>query len=187
MPSSKPSDPLITIPMPPSLAFSLLEGRGDAKKLGILVISDEVYAHLTFGITHLCQWEFLDLWFLLSLLGPYRKDGRCPDGDLIVHGIKNFVNVSSDPATFIQPKTLMNEMQVKMNLSLLEDILDDMDYCCKVGKRGMGGSVVGWRNGLRSITFALEPSSLEEGILSEACKETIKACDLNLSLNGVVV
>ncbi|KAJ8626148.1 hypothetical protein MRB53_019455 [Persea americana] len=100
---------------------------------------------------------------------------------------EEIVNLCGLNVKYVQPKTLMNEMQVKMNLSLLEDILDDMDYCCKVGKRGMGGSVVGWRNGLRSITFALEPSSLEEGILSEACKETIKACDLNLSLNGVVV
>lgn len=25
-------------------------------------------------------------------------------------------------------------MQVKMNLSLLEDILDDVDFCCKLAK-----------------------------------------------------
>ncbi|RWR89590.1 putative aminotransferase TAT2 isoform X1 [Cinnamomum micranthum f. kanehirae] len=99
-----------------------------------------------------------------------KKLGILVISDEIVDGINHCVNVSSDPATFIQ---------VKMNLSLLEDILDDMDFCCKLAKEEsvviLPGSVVGWRNWLR-ITFALEPSSLEEGLgrLKSFCQKHAK-------------
>eukprot|EP00268_Persea_americana_P043406 TRINITY_DN43629_c0_g1_i5.p1 TRINITY_DN43629_c0_g1~~TRINITY_DN43629_c0_g1_i5.p1 ORF type:complete len:348 (+),score=56.80 TRINITY_DN43629_c0_g1_i5:199-1242(+) len=128
----------------------------------------------------------------------------------IVDCIKNCLNVSTDPATFIQgavPQIIGNTREdffnktieilkqtadicyerlkeidcitcpskpegsmfvmVKMNLSLLEDILDDVDFCCKLAKEEsvviLPGSAVGWTNWLR-ITFAIDPSSLEKGL-----------------------
>uniref|UniRef100_A0A5B7AZY5 Putative tyrosine aminotransferase-like n=1 Tax=Davidia involucrata TaxID=16924 RepID=A0A5B7AZY5_DAVIN len=128
----------------------------------------------------------------------------------IVDSIKGFLNISSDPATFIQgavPQILEKTeddfflkivnilreaaeicydrikeipcitcpskpegsmfVMVKLNLSLLEDIDDDLDFCVKLAKEEsvivLPGVAVGLKNWLR-ITFAIEPSSLEEGL-----------------------
>lgn len=58
-------------------------------------------------------------------------------------------------------------MMVKLNLSLLRDISDDIDFCFKLAKEEsviiLPGLAVGLKNWLR-ITFAAEPSSLEEGL-----------------------
>lgn len=53
------------------------------RSLGFLLFQMKFMPISHLGRTHLCQWEFLDLWFLLSPLGPYQKDGWCPDGDLV--------------------------------------------------------------------------------------------------------
>ncbi|GLU06377.1 hypothetical protein SLE2022_234170 [Rubroshorea leprosula] len=58
-------------------------------------------------------------------------------------------------------------VMVKLNLSLLEDISDDTDFCLKLAREEsvvvLPGVAVGMKNWLR-ITFAIEHSSLEEGI-----------------------
>ncbi|KAK4782285.1 hypothetical protein SAY86_016387 [Trapa natans] len=58
-------------------------------------------------------------------------------------------------------------MMVKINLSLLEDIRDDIDFCFKLAREEsviiLPGLAVGLKDWLR-ITFAVEPSSLEEAM-----------------------
>ncbi|KAH7512588.1 hypothetical protein FEM48_Zijuj12G0106700 [Ziziphus jujuba var. spinosa] len=58
-------------------------------------------------------------------------------------------------------------VMVKLNLSLLEDISDDIDFCFKLAKEEsviiLPGTAVGLKNWLR-ITFAVDPSSLEEAL-----------------------
>ncbi|MBA0698870.1 hypothetical protein Goari_000553 [Gossypium aridum] len=77
----------------------------------------------------------------------------------IVESITGFLNISTDPATFIQ---------VKLNVSLLEDISDDLDFCMKLAKEESviivpAGMAFGMKNWLR-ITFACEISALEDGL-----------------------
>ncbi|KAF7141852.1 hypothetical protein RHSIM_Rhsim06G0138800 [Rhododendron simsii] len=240
-----------------------------AKKLGILVIADEVYDHLTFGsnpfvpmgvfgsivpvvtVGSISKRWIVPGWRLgwlvtndpngilekhgvlslsLSVVSPgkpchvyliaiwkcelytviYKKLMSSFSGSQIVDCIKGFLNISSDPATFIQAavpqileKTgdvffskivnLLREaadvcydtikeipcitcpnkpegsmfVMVKLNLSLLEDIKDDIDFCVKLAKEEsvvvLPGVAVGLKNWLR-IAFAIEPSSLEDGL-----------------------
>ncbi|CAI0440940.1 unnamed protein product [Linum tenue] len=66
-------------------------------------------------------------------------------------------------------------VMMKLNLSLLEDISDDIDFCFKLAKEEsviiLPGTAVGLRNWLR-ITFAVDPELLEEGLarLKSFCK-----------------
>jgi len=57
-------------------------------------------------------------------------------------------------------------LMVKLNLSLLEDINDDMEFCLKLAKEEsvivLPGAALGMKNWLR-ITYAIEPSTVEEG------------------------
>ncbi|XP_034702768.1 tyrosine aminotransferase-like [Vitis riparia] len=65
-----------------------------------------------------------------------------------------------------KPEGAMSVM-VNLNVSLLEDIEDDMDFCVKLSKEEsviiLPGFTVGMKNWLR-ITFATEPPSLEDGL-----------------------
>lgn len=58
-------------------------------------------------------------------------------------------------------------VMVKLDVSLLEDISDDVDFCFKLAKEEsvilLPGLTVGLKNWVR-ITFAAEPSSLEEAL-----------------------
>ncbi|KAJ4808254.1 Tyrosine transaminase family protein [Rhynchospora pubera] len=58
-------------------------------------------------------------------------------------------------------------VMVKLNLSYLVDISDDVDFCIKLAKEDSviicPGSVLEMKNWLR-ITFAIEPASLEVGL-----------------------
>ncbi|XP_059450604.1 tyrosine aminotransferase-like [Corylus avellana] len=58
-------------------------------------------------------------------------------------------------------------VMAKLNLSLLEDINDDMEFCLKLAKEEsvivLPGLAVGMKNWLR-ITFAIDPSDLEDGL-----------------------
>ncbi|KAG5551969.1 hypothetical protein RHGRI_010154 [Rhododendron griersonianum] len=156
-----------------------------ARKLGILLIADEVYGHLAFGSN------------------PFVPVG-------IVEALKSYLNITADPTTFVQgavtqilnnttedfflkitntlrksanicydrlkeipcitcPHKAEGSMStmVKLNLSLLEDISDDMDFCVKLAKEEsvvvLPGFVVGLKNWLR-VTFSVEPSLLEDGL-----------------------
>ncbi|MCI20490.1 tyrosine aminotransferase, partial [Trifolium medium] len=55
--------------------------------------------------------------------------------------------------------------QVELNLSLLEDISDDIDFCFKLAKEEsviiLPGTAVGLKDWIR-ITFAADPSALRE-------------------------
>ncbi|KAL6330388.1 hypothetical protein AAG906_040317 [Vitis piasezkii] len=197
-----------------------------ARMLGILVISDEVYAHLAFGGNpYVSMGAFGSITPVITLgsiskrwIVPGWRLGwlvtNDPNGILhksgVVESIVSSLNISSDPATFIQgavpqiiEKTtddfyskiisILREtadtcfdgiedipcmtcpqkpegsmfVMVKLNLSLLEDIEDDIDFCMKLSKEEsvvvLPGSAVGMKNWLR-ITFAIEPPSLEDGL-----------------------
>ncbi|KAL5204621.1 hypothetical protein ABZP36_009492 [Zizania latifolia] len=197
-----------------------------AKKLGIFLIADEVYAHLTFG-----QNKFVPMGVFGSVapvltLGSISKRWVVPGWRLgwivtsdpngvfrrtkVVESIKSYLDISCDPATFIQgaiPQLIENTKEeffektvdvlrqtadicweklkgiscitcpskpegsmfvmVKLDLSCLQGIKDDMDFCCKLANEELvvilPGCAVGYKNWLR-ITFALEPSSLEDGL-----------------------
>lgn len=198
-----------------------------ARKLGILVISDEVYGHLTFGSNPFVPMGVFASIAPIITLGSISKRWivpgwrfgwlvtNDPDGILtkqgIVDSIKGFLNITSDPATFMQgavphiientPSDFFQQIvstlketagicykrsqeipcitcpskpegsmfaMVKLNLPLLEGIKDDLDFCCKLAKEEsviiLPGFAVGLKNWLR-ITFAIEPSSLDDGFL----------------------
>ncbi|KAJ6371722.1 hypothetical protein OIU77_002107 [Salix suchowensis] len=219
-----------------------------AKKLGIMVIADEVYGHLTFGNTPFVPMGVFGSIVPVLTLGSISKRWIVPGwrigwlvtsdphgilqesgvGSLslfpflrVVESIKGCLNISSDPVTFIQgaiPQIIDNTTEdffikinnilreaadicykkiqdipcitlphkpegsmfvmVKLNLSSLEGIDDDMDFCHKLakeesvmllpGKASLGTksliwTAVGMKNFLR-ITFAIEPSVLEIGL-----------------------
>ncbi|KAK1567826.1 hypothetical protein Q3G72_017199 [Acer saccharum] len=77
-----------------------------------------------------------------------------------------------------KPEGSMSVM-VKLNLSLLQDISDDMDFCLKLAEEEsvivLPGFAVGLKNWLR-ITFAVEPASLGEGLnrIIDFCKRHAK-------------
>ncbi|XP_028058388.1 tyrosine aminotransferase-like [Camellia sinensis] len=197
-----------------------------ARKLGILVISDEVYDHLTFGINPFVPMGVFGSIAPVITVGSISKRWIVPGWRLgwlvtndpngilekygIVDCIKGFLNITSDPATFVQgalpqilEKTrgdffskivnLLREaadvcynrlreipcitcpskpegsmfVMAKLNLSILEDIKDDVDFCIKLATEEsvvvLPGVAVGMKNWVR-VTFAVEPSSLEDGL-----------------------
>ncbi|KAK1301745.1 S-alkyl-thiohydroximate lyase SUR1 [Acorus calamus] len=153
-----------------------------AKKLGILVIADEVYGQLAFGETPFIPMGAFGSIVPIITVGSISKRWVVPGWRLgwivmsdpngilkqtkIIEGIKGILNITSDPATFIQ---------VELNFSLLKGIEDDVDFCCKLAREEsvviLPGSAVGLKNWLR-ITFAVDPSSLEDGLgrLKSFCK-----------------
>ncbi|TYI94532.1 hypothetical protein E1A91_D02G210500v1 [Gossypium mustelinum] len=197
-----------------------------ARKLGILVISDEAYDNLAFGSTRYVPMRVLGSTVPVLTLGSISKRWIVPGWRLgwivtsdpnsilkksgVIDSIAEFLNVSSDPATFIQaaiPQILENtkedffskiistlrkcadicynrieeipsltcpkkpegsmSVMVKLNLSMLDDINDDMDFCLKLAEEEsvvvLPGMAMGLKNWLR-ITFAIEPSLLQEGL-----------------------
>ncbi|KAK3040497.1 hypothetical protein RJ639_028782 [Escallonia herrerae] len=197
-----------------------------ARKLGILVIADEVYDHLVFGNNPFVPMGVFGSIAPVITVGSISKRWIVPGWRLgwlvtndphgilekygIVDCIKGFLNISSDPATFIQgaiPQILSKTKEdffskivhilkeaadicydgikdipcitcpskpegsmfvmVKLNVSLLEDITDDVDFCVKLAKEEsvivLPGVAVGLKNWLR-VTFAIEPSSLADGL-----------------------
>ncbi|XP_021295337.1 tyrosine aminotransferase-like [Herrania umbratica] len=197
-----------------------------ARKLGILVIADEVYDNLAFGSTQYVPMRMFASTVPVLTLGSISKKWIVPGWRLgwlvtsdpngilhkygIIESITGFLNISSDPATFIQgaiPQLIENTKEdffskiicilreaadisyniikeipcitcpkkpegsmfvmVKPNLSMLEDVNDDMEFCLKLAKEEsviiLPGVAVGLKNWLR-ITFAIESSYLEEGL-----------------------
>ncbi|KAH7576974.1 hypothetical protein ACOSP7_002324 [Xanthoceras sorbifolium] len=197
-----------------------------ARKLGIMVIADEVYQHLTFGSNPFVPMGVFGSIVPVVTLGSISKRWMVPGWRLgwlvtsdpnnilqksgIVDSIKDFLTISSDPATFTQgaipqilekteedffSKTngLLREaadicydgikeipclacpykpegamfVMVKLNLSLLEGIKNDMEFCLQLAKEEsviiLPGVAVGLKDWLR-ITFAVELSGLEDGL-----------------------
>ncbi|KAL6842868.1 hypothetical protein ACP4OV_027181 [Aristida adscensionis] len=204
----------------------LAEVAETARKLGIFVIADEVYAHLTFGKRKFVPMGVFGSIVPVLTLGSISKRWVVPGWRLgwivtndpngvfqrikVVDSIKSYLDISTDPATFVQgaiPQLLENTkvdffdktieilrqtadicweklkgitgitcpskpdgcmfVMVKLDLSYLKDIKDDMDFCYRLAKEELvvilPGCAVGYKNWLR-ITFAMGPSSLEDGL-----------------------
>ncbi|MBA0573964.1 hypothetical protein Golob_001208, partial [Gossypium lobatum] len=81
--------------------------------------------------------------------------------------------------TFPQKPQGSMAAMIKLNISSLEDISDDIDFCFRLAKEEsvifLPGTVVGLKNWLR-ITFAADPQSLKEalGRLKSFCKRHTK-------------
>ncbi|KAH7860631.1 hypothetical protein Vadar_015879 [Vaccinium darrowii] len=145
-----------------------------ARKLGILVIADEVYGHRAFGNAQFVPMGVFASTVPVITIGSISKRWTVPGWQLgwivtndpngilhkngIVDSLKGSLGVTSGPATFIQ---------VKLDLSLLEGINDDMEFCIKLAKEEsviiLPGVAVGLKNWIR-ITIAIEPSSREDGL-----------------------
>ncbi|PIN15730.1 Tyrosine aminotransferase [Handroanthus impetiginosus] len=197
-----------------------------AKRLGIVVIADEVYGHLAFGANPFVPMGVFGSLAPVITLGSLSKRWLVPgwrlgwlvtndlNGSLkspkFVERLKKYCDICGGPATFIQAavpaiveetqeaffrKTINTLKQtsdicyqkikeircvscprkpegsmafmVKLNISMLKDISDDIDFCFKLAKEEsviiLPGLAVGLENWLR-ITFAVEPSSLEEAL-----------------------
>ncbi|KAI3818779.1 hypothetical protein L1987_12596 [Smallanthus sonchifolius] len=197
-----------------------------AKKLGILVISDEVYDHLAFGKNPFVPMGTFGSITPVVTLGSISKRWIVPGWRLgwlaindpnnilkehgIIDCITRHLSISCDPSTIIQgaipdilgktkedfflkiiniikeaanicyegladvpgvicpskPEGSMFVM-VKLDLSVFEDIKDDVDFCLMLAKEEsviiLPGITVGLKNWLR-ITFAIEHLALEDGI-----------------------
>ncbi|XP_020238044.1 probable aminotransferase TAT2 [Cajanus cajan] len=197
-----------------------------AKRVGTIVISDEVYGHLAFGGKPFAPMGVFGSVVPVLTLGSLSKRWIVPGWRLgwfvtndpsgtfrnpkVVERIKKYFDLLGGPATFIQAavpriiaqteeiffkKTIDNlrhaadicckeieeipcifcpykpegsmALMVKLNLSLLEGISDDIDFCFKLAKEEsviiLPGTAVGLKNWLR-IIFAVDPSDLEEGM-----------------------
>ncbi|GJN40472.1 hypothetical protein PR202_gb29687 [Eleusine coracana subsp. coracana] len=154
-----------------------------ARKLGIFVITDEVYAHLTFGEKKFVPMGVFGSVAPVLTLGAISKRWVVPGWRLgwivindpngvfqrtkVMDSIKSYLDISSDPPTFVQVGKFFGMIQVKLDLSCLQNIKDDMDFCCRLAKEELvvllPGCAVGYKNWLR-ITFAIAPSSLEDGL-----------------------
>ncbi|KAG9447814.1 hypothetical protein H6P81_013942 [Aristolochia fimbriata] len=217
----------------------LSEVAETAKKLGILVIADEVYGHLAFGTNPFVPMGTFGSVVPVVTLGSISKRWLVPGWRMgwlvtsdpkgilkktkIVDSIMSLLNITSDPATFIQgalPQILENTnedffsktietlkitadicynkikeinciscphkpegsmfVMVKLNVSLLDGIEDEMDFCLKLAKEEsviiLPGSSIGSKGWLR-VTFAVEPSSLEDGLerLKSFCQKYQKS------------
>ncbi|KAH9792324.1 Aminotran 1 2 domain-containing protein [Citrus sinensis] len=113
-----------------------------------MVIADEVYGHLVFGNTHFVPMGVFGSIVPVLTLGSISKRWIVPGWRLgwlvtsdpngilqdlgIVDSIKSFLNISSDPATFIQgavPQIL--EKTEEEFFSKITDILREAaDICC---------------------------------------------------------
>ncbi|XP_047087285.1 nicotianamine aminotransferase 1-like [Lolium rigidum] len=197
-----------------------------ASKLGILVISDEVYGHLVYGSTAFVPMGVFGETVPVITLGAISKRWAVPGWRLgwiatcdpkgilretkVVDSLRSFINLISDPATFLQgaiPHIMKNTnddffsnivrllketaeicydgideikcitcpykpegsffMMVKLDVSQLPDISDDVDFCSKLVKEEsvvvLPGKALGMENWLR-ITFATEPPTLKQGL-----------------------
>ncbi|KAK9052564.1 hypothetical protein SSX86_029193 [Deinandra increscens subsp. villosa] len=197
-----------------------------ARRLGILVIADEAYAHLTFGSNPFVPMGLFGNIAPVLTLGSLSKRWMVPgwrigwiarsdpDGIFekqgIVDCIRRSLITNTEPATFIQaalPQILEKTtddffvkavnvlrkdadmcyerlkkipcftclqkpqgslfLMVKLDMSQLQDINDDMDFCSKLAKEEsvilLPGFVLRMKNWVR-VTFGIEPAALEDGL-----------------------
>ncbi|KAL9322437.1 hypothetical protein ACSQ67_010490 [Phaseolus vulgaris] len=197
-----------------------------ASKLGIFVISDEVYAHVVFGSKQFVPMgEFSSIVPVITI-GSFSKRWIIPGWRIgwiaicdpqgsfqksgIVSKIIDYIEITDNPPTIVQaaiPKILENTtndfhsnnldilretanifyagckeipcltcplkpegamvVMVEINLSQLEGIVDDIQFCSKLAKEEsvvvFPGIMVGLKNWLR-FSLAVDPSDLKEGL-----------------------
>lgn len=89
-------------------------------------------------------------------------DALRQDADIIFEKLKEIPQITCPN----KPEGSMFAM-AKLNVCMLDGIKDDIDFCLKLAKEEkvilLPGSTLGAKNWVR-ITFALEPSVLEEGL-----------------------
>ncbi|KAI3812270.1 hypothetical protein L1987_16977 [Smallanthus sonchifolius] len=197
-----------------------------ARRLGILVIADEAYGHLTFGSNLFVPMGLFGNIAPVLTLGSLSKRWMVPgwrigwiarsdpDGIFeeqgIVECIKRSLITHTEAATFIQaalPQILEKTtddffvkiinilrqdadmcyerlkeipcfrclqkpqgslfLMIKLDLSQLQGINDDMEFCSKLAKEEsvilLPGFVLRMKNWVR-VTFGIEPSALEDGL-----------------------
>ncbi|KAL1345920.1 hypothetical protein HN51_019583 [Arachis hypogaea] len=197
-----------------------------ARKLGIFVISDEVYAHIAFGSNPFVPMGVFSSIVPVITLGSISKRWILPGWRFgwiatcdphgifqktgIAANIERNMEITSDPPTFMQaaiPEILERTndefysknlditreaanalyerfkeipslicphkpdgamaVMVQINLSQIEGIADDVDFCVKLAKEEslliLPGVIVGLKNWLR-VSFGLERSAIEEGL-----------------------
>nr|POE49627.1 tyrosine aminotransferase [Quercus suber] len=162
-----------------------------ARKLGILVVADEVYHHLTFGTNPFVPMGVFGSIVPILTLGSISKRWLVPGWRLgwlvtsdpngilrktkgavphilektgedffskIIDILREAAHICYDRIMEIPCITCPNKpvgsmfVMAKLNPSLLEDIIDDMDFCLKLAKED---SV---------IVLPVEPSALEDGL-----------------------
>lgn len=197
-----------------------------ARKLGIIIIADEVYDHLVFGNKpFIPMGVFADIVPVITL-GSISKRWLVPgwrlgwiatcDPNCVLKEaqvdklIENYINITNDPATFIQgavPQIIANTKEdyfnkilnllrnsadlcynkiketrgitcphkpegsmfvmVKLDLSWLDGIQDDLDFCCRLAKEDsvivLPGSALGMKDWIR-INFATDVPTLENAL-----------------------
>ncbi|CAO2814481.1 unnamed protein product [Amaranthus hypochondriacus] len=120
-----------------------------AKKLGILVITDEVYAHLVFGNNPFVPMGvFGDIVPVLTLgsiskrwVVPGWRIGWLVTNDTqgllqesgLVESIKVYLNISSDPATFIQGALpqIIEKTKEEFFANIINILREDVEVCYK--------------------------------------------------------
>ncbi|KAJ4836041.1 hypothetical protein Tsubulata_030238 [Turnera subulata] len=141
-----------------------------ARKLGIIVIADEVYGHMAFGSTPFVPMGVFGSVVPVLTLGSLSKRW-------IVPGWRMGWLVTNDPTD------LLRDSGIELNLSDMEDINDDIDFSLKLAREEstfvLPGTTVGMKNWFR-ISFAVDPATLEDGLermkafcLRHAKKQTI--------------
>ncbi|KAK8568512.1 hypothetical protein V6N12_007061 [Hibiscus sabdariffa] len=163
-----------------------------ARKLGIPVIADEVYSHLTFGSTPFVPMGVFGSIVPVLSLGSISKRWVVPSWRLdsgvnyrvlqlnhrcrnlrsgtLKEAVEKCVDGIKDVPCLTFPSKQEGSMfvLVKLNVSLLEDIGDDLEFCMKLAKEEKViivpvGMAFGMKNWVR-ITFAYEISAVEEGL-----------------------
>ncbi|PON34848.1 Aspartate 1-decarboxylase, pyridoxal-dependent [Parasponia andersonii] len=83
----------------------------------------------------------------------------------------------------LHPRAFGQGIQVKLNISLLDDTNDDLEFCLKLAQEQsvviVPGMALGMKNWLRT-TFAIEPSLLEDGLrrINAFCKGMPKSNEI---------
>ncbi|XP_009610422.1 tyrosine aminotransferase [Nicotiana tabacum] len=196
-----------------------------AKRLGMLVISDETYGHLVFGSNSFVPMGVFGEIVPILTIGSISKRWMVPgwrvgwivmcdrNGILQKHGvvesIKSCLEISADPSTLTMgaitrildetPEDFYSNtinllrkaadicygglteipcftpykpqgsmfLMAKLNMSLLEGIDNDTEFCTKLAREEsvivLPGEALGLKNWVR-VTFAVEISALEEGL-----------------------
>ncbi|ESQ54410.1 hypothetical protein EUTSA_v10025195mg [Eutrema salsugineum] len=198
-----------------------------AKKLGILIISDEVYNQTIYGENPFVPMGIFALIAPVVTLGSISKGWLVPGWRIgwiamndpnnifkttgVIESIKEHLDISPDPSTILQfalPNILektkkeffeMNNsilsqnvdmafnalkaipclicpkkpesctyLLTKLDLSLLEDITDDVDFCMKLAQEEnlvlLPGEVLGMKNWVR-FSIGVERSMLEDAFV----------------------